>query len=631
MAPFPVASGIPPCAGGAGGFVLVAVVIGLEGAVDGHTDVIGLLFSEFGEAAADAFEVEAGDFFVEVFGKDFDADFLFVAVLPEVNLGKNLVGEGVGHDEAGVARGAAEVDEAAFGEEVDATSVGEGVFVHGADFFGFDGGDGDAGEGVEFVDLDFVVEVADVADDGLVFHLLEVFDGNDVAVACGGDVDVRHAEGVFDGEDAEAFHGGLEGADGIDLGDYDVGAHAFEGEGAAFADVAVAADHGGFAGDHHVGGAFNAVNEGFAAAVKVVEFGFSDGVVDVDGGEQKGASFGEGDEALDAGSCLFADAFDFRHPFVEDAGLFFGDFFEEVFDDLFFVGGGGGVDPFVSVFHFVAFVDEECGIAAVVHDELGAEAAWVAEGAPGAVPVFFEAFAFPGEDGDVAGGDGGGGVVLGGVDVAGSPADRGAEVGEGFDEDGGLDRHVERTGDADAIEGFLWAVFGADGHEAGHFVFGDVNFFAAKVGEGDVFDKVVGEFSRCGGFFECCWHSVSFLWGVYWRVLFDSFFEFGCFVGVFPRDVFVVGGVAEVAVVGAVGVDGAKEVELSDDVGRFEGEDGVNGFKDFGRRDGLCAEGVEGDGDGFGVADSVGELEFDATSEFGGHDVFGHPAGEVGR
>ena len=74
--------------------------------------------------------------------------------------------------------------------------------------------------------------------------------------------------------------------------------------------------------------------------------------------------------------------------------------------------------------------------------------------------------------------------------------------------------------------------------------------------------------------------------------LFDGFFEFCGFVGVFPGDIAKVGGVAEVAVVGGVGVDGPLEVELANDVGRFEGKDAGEGFEDFGGGYGLGAKGV---------------------------------------
>ena len=76
---------------------------------------------------------------------------------------------------------------------------------------------------------------------------------------------------------------------------------------AAFADVAVAADAGGLAGDHHAEGALEAVGERFAAAVEVVELGFGDGVVDVDGGHEQLAGFEHLVEAMHAGGGFFAE------------------------------------------------------------------------------------------------------------------------------------------------------------------------------------------------------------------------------------------------------------------------------------------------------------------------------------
>ena len=95
---------------------------------------------------------------------------------------------------------------------------------------------------VQAVHLDLVVEVADVADDGLVLHLRHVLERDDVAVAGGGDVDVAVAERVLDGRDFETFHRGLQGVDGINLGDDDARAEAAQRMRAAFADVAVTAD-----------------------------------------------------------------------------------------------------------------------------------------------------------------------------------------------------------------------------------------------------------------------------------------------------------------------------------------------------------------------------------------------------
>jgi hypothetical protein len=471
-------------------------VLGFVRAIDSDADVIGLVFGEDRQLDADLGQVQAGDFFVELFRQDGDADFAAVAGLPEFDLSQRLVGEAVAHDEARVTGGAAEVHEATFSEHVDAVAGREGVLVH----LSLDVEALDVGAGIELIDLDFVVEVTDVADDGLVLHQLHVLQGDDVFVASGGDVDVAGAEGVLDWHHAETFHGGLEGADGVDLGDDHLSAHAAKGSSAAFANIAVTADHADFARDHHIGGTLDAVEQGFAAAVEVVEFGLGDAVVDVDGREEQLARTSHFIEAVDAGGGLFGDTFEVLNDGVENAGLLDRDVFEQVFDDLDFVVVGRGVDPVVAVFHFVAFVDEQGHVATVIDDELRSFVAGEDDGLPGAPPVFFQGLTFPSKDRGAGGCDRGCGMVLSGEDIARSPAHIGTEFLEGLDEHAGLNGHVQRAGDADASERLLRAVFLAGRHKAGHFVLSNVEFLAAEVGQGDVFYFVIShEVCSCLG------------------------------------------------------------------------------------------------------------------------------------
>lgn len=94
-----------------------------------HAEVIGLVLGEFGQFHADLFQVQACDFFVELLGQDVDLRLVGILVRPQVDLGQRLVGEAVAHHEARVAGGAAEVDEAAFGQQEHGVAVGHQVFV----------------------------------------------------------------------------------------------------------------------------------------------------------------------------------------------------------------------------------------------------------------------------------------------------------------------------------------------------------------------------------------------------------------------------------------------------------------------------------------------------------------------
>jgi hypothetical protein len=91
--------------------------------------------------------------------------------------------------------------------------------------------------------VDFVVEVADVADDRAVFHRAHVIHRDDVLVACGGDEDVGARGGVFHGDDFETFHGGLQRADRVDFGHHHAAPAMAQGFGRTFAHIAKAADN----------------------------------------------------------------------------------------------------------------------------------------------------------------------------------------------------------------------------------------------------------------------------------------------------------------------------------------------------------------------------------------------------
>ncbi len=130
-------------------------------------------------------------------------------------------------------------------------------------------------------------------------------------------------------------------------------------------------------------------------------------------------------------------------------------------------------------------------VAAVIEDHVELGAIGPLEGLLDTPVELFRVHALPREDGDAGLGDGGGGVVLGGEDVAGGPADFRSEVNEGLDEHGGLNGHVKAAGDLGSLEGELALVLGAQRHETRHFVFRDGDFLAAVFGQGDVFYFVV--------------------------------------------------------------------------------------------------------------------------------------------
>ena len=158
----------------------------LERTFGRDAEVGGLLGREGGKLHPDLVQVQACDLFVQLFGQHVHRWLVRIAVLPEVDLCEDLVGEARGHHEAGVTCGATQIHETAFRQHENLVPVRETVFVD----LGLDVDALHAFSFVEEVDLDFVVEMADVRDDRLILHRLHMFEGDDIHVARGGDVNI---------------------------------------------------------------------------------------------------------------------------------------------------------------------------------------------------------------------------------------------------------------------------------------------------------------------------------------------------------------------------------------------------------------------------------------------------------
>jgi len=113
---------------------------------------------------------------------------------------------------------ASEVDETTLSEEDDMSAAGHGVSVD----LGLNVGVL-LGVSLEPSNVDFDIEVTDVADNGIVPHDVEVVTGDDVSAASGGDEDLALRSSLLHVGDLVSSHRSLEGVDGVNLGDNDTG------------------------------------------------------------------------------------------------------------------------------------------------------------------------------------------------------------------------------------------------------------------------------------------------------------------------------------------------------------------------------------------------------------------------
>ena len=340
--------------------------------------------------------------------------------------------------------------------------------------------------------LDFIVEVANVADDGHVLHLADMLQADDVLVAGSGDEDVGVMDDVFQHHHFKSVHGRLQRADRVDLGHLHAGTCPAQRGGRPLANIAIAADNGHLAGHHRIGRATDAVDQRFLAAVFVVELRFRYRIVHVDRRERKQTLLVQIIQAVNARGRFFGHAADRVALFGEPSGRgrkALSDLVEQA--HLFIAGRNSDQIGFARLYPR-PHQDVERGIPAIVQDHVaGAAFAAKLENAVGEIPIVFQRFALDRKYRNTGFGNGCCRMILGREDVARGPAHVGPQRSKGFNQNAGLDRHVQAAGNAGPLQRLGRAEFLTQGHQAWHFGFGNHQFLAPETRQRDVlYDEV---------------------------------------------------------------------------------------------------------------------------------------------
>ena len=215
----------------------------------------------------DFLQVETGHHLIKFFGQEVNLVFILLGILPQLYLGKYLVGERVTHHKAGMTGGTTKVYKASFCQHDNPLAVRKDNMVHlRFDILPL--------KITDTGNIDLRVKMTDVADNGLVLHLLHMGPADYAEVTGTGDKDITDQGSLFHGNDFIAFHGGLQGTDRIDLGYHDTGPHSAQGLGASLSHITVADHDTDLTGNHDICGPFDPVKQRFTAAIQVVKLGF---------------------------------------------------------------------------------------------------------------------------------------------------------------------------------------------------------------------------------------------------------------------------------------------------------------------------------------------------------------------
>jgi hypothetical protein len=473
---------------------LITVSVRLVGSVDGDSNVVGLFLAQDGQLGTKGRKVESSDLLVKSLGKDIDLSLgilLGVLFVPKFELGKNLVCERARHDERRVAGGATQVKKTSLGKDDDTVSSREDEFVDLRL-------DVDAlGGSHKSIHINFVIEVTNVSNDGVVLHLRHVCVHKNSLVSGSGDEDISIAEDILKRTDSESFHAGLKGADGVDLSDENnatVGAH---GGSASLTDITVSTNDGFLSGKHNIGGTHDTIGKRVLASVKVVEFGLGHGIVNIDGSEEKRSSLLHDVKTVDTGGGLLRNSLTARGDLVPLVGL---TAFQKTLEDgknnlEFGVISGGRIRKSSvleeKILGLLSLVDNKGHVTTVIDDKVGSLTLAIillpCKRVQGAFPVFLKGFSLPCENssGFVAS-DSGSGVVLGGEDVARAPTEVGTKILKSFDKNSSLDGHVKRSRNTGVLERLGRSVLNTASHKSRHLNLSEFNILATIVGKGNI-------------------------------------------------------------------------------------------------------------------------------------------------
>merc|ERR1719277_777277 len=176
-----------------------------------------------------------------------------------------------------MACGATQVEQATRCKHYDAMTVGEHKVIN----LRFDIFDFDTRELLKLSHLNLIVEVSNIANNGIVLHFLHVIQRDDLEVSSSGCENVNLVNYRLQCYDLESFHACLQSTYGVNFDDQHPGPGSTHGKSTAFADIAVPANQCALTTDHHVRSAHYTVRQRMPASVHIVEFRLCHAIVHV--------------------------------------------------------------------------------------------------------------------------------------------------------------------------------------------------------------------------------------------------------------------------------------------------------------------------------------------------------------
>ncbi|KAH3660784.1 hypothetical protein OGATHE_005116 [Ogataea polymorpha] len=137
-------------------------------------------------------------------------------------------------------------------------------------------------------DVNFHIEMANVTNDGVLWHNREVLTSDDVSATSGSHKYLTNWGSFLHSGDLVTRNSGLQSINWVNLSNDHSSAHTSQSHGTTLTNVTKTGNNSNLTGDHNVGGSFDTVNQRFSATVQVVKLRFGNGIIDIDGWNLQG-------------------------------------------------------------------------------------------------------------------------------------------------------------------------------------------------------------------------------------------------------------------------------------------------------------------------------------------------------
>jgi len=130
----------------------------------------------------------------------------------------------------------------------------------------------DSFPGSESYGIDFVIEVTNISNNCIIFHLSHMVGHDDMFVSCGGDKNISFFYNFFKSYNFDSVHTGLQGTDRVDFSNIYSGSTSFHGLYRPFTYISVSTNYNFFTCDHNISSSENTISKRVSATINIIKF-----------------------------------------------------------------------------------------------------------------------------------------------------------------------------------------------------------------------------------------------------------------------------------------------------------------------------------------------------------------------